>query len=69
MKIEVIGKEVPEGYEIEVEMKGEMNLKYVPQAVQFILDGIACHGKDVEMAVVMGIADFMERVNRNESIF
>ena len=44
MKIEVIGKEAPEGYEIEVTMKGELNLKYVPQLVQLLLDGIACHG-------------------------
>lgn len=61
MKIEVNGNETPEGYEIEVSMKGEMNLKYVPQMVQLILDGIACHGKEIEMAVVMGMADFMEK--------
>ena len=61
MKIEVIGKEAPEGYEIEVSMNGELNLKYVPQLVQLFLDGIACHGKDVEMAVVLGISDFMEK--------
>ena len=64
MKIEAIGKEAPEGYEIEVSMKGELNLKYVPQLVNLLLDGIACHGKDVEMAVVMGMADFMEKRER-----
>ncbi len=61
MKIEAIGKEAPEGYEIEVSMKGELNIKYVPQLVQLLLDGIACHGKDVEMAVVIGMNDFMEK--------
>lgn len=61
MKIEVIGKEAPEGYEIEVSMNGEMNLKYIPQMVQLILDGMACHGEEAEMSVVMGMADFMEK--------
>lgn len=61
MKLEVIGKEAPEGYEIEVSMKGEMNLKYVPQLVQLILDALACHGEEVEMAVVLGIGDFMKK--------
>lgn len=62
MKIEIIGKEAPEGYKIEVSMKGKLDLKYVPRLVQLLLDGIACHGKDVEMGVVLGIADFMEKI-------
>lgn len=61
MKIEVIGKEAPEGYEIEVAMRGEVNLEHIPQIVKTLLDGIACHGKDAEIAVVIGIADFMEK--------
>ena len=66
MKIEAIGKEAPEGYEIEVSMKGELNLKYVPQLVNLLLDGIACHGKDVEMAVIIGMSDFMEKREKHE---
>lgn len=61
MKLEVIGKEAPEGYEIEVTMKGEIKAKYIPQMVNLLLDGIACHGEDAEMAVLMGMADFIEK--------
>lgn len=61
MKLEVIGKEAPEGYEIEVSMNGVINAKYIPQIVNLILDGIACQGEKAEMAVVMGMTDFMEK--------
>lgn len=64
MKLEVIGKEAPEGYQIEVSMNGELNLKYVPQLVNLLLDGIACHGKDVEIAVLKGMFDFMDKCEK-----
>ena len=67
MKIEVIGKEAPEGFEVEVEMKGECNLKYVPHIVSMFLSGLACHGEDVEHAVVLGMKKYIDlKENKHE---
>ena len=60
MKIVISGTEQPEGYEVKVEMKGECNLKYVPQIVSMFLSGIACHGEDVEHAVMLGMKKYID---------
>ena len=66
MKIEVNGKEDSKGFDVQMSMTGKLNLIYVPQLVTLLLDGIASHGKDVEVAVYMGIHDFMEKREKHE---